>query len=66
MSVERCEEKAILKQSIRELTQETPKTEVAAIRVRKFLAKAGGQALGMFREILVDVASETAKKAMGL
>lgn len=59
-------EKAALKQSLEELTYDTPKTEVAAIKVKKFLAKASGSTLSVFREILVEIASETAKKAMGL
>lgn len=60
------EEKDVLKQSIEELTRDTPKTEVAAVKVKKFLAKASGAALSMLRDILVDIASETAKNAMGL
>jgi hypothetical protein len=59
-------EKDVLKQSIEELARDTPKTKVAAVKVKKILAKARGAALSMLRDILVDIASETAKKAMGL
>ena len=60
------DEREMLRQSIGDLIQDTPRTEVAAVRVKKILKKAGGLALGSFQKVLVDIASETAKKALGL
>jgi hypothetical protein len=59
-------ERAVLNESIADLTRDTPKTEVAAMRVKKILKKASGAALGGLQKVLVDIASETAKKALGL
>ncbi len=60
------DDRAILKKSLLELVQDSPKTEVAALRVKKTLRKAGAAGVETFRSILVDVLSETAKKALGL
>lgn len=58
------EEKAKLKSSLDDIISETPKTEVASFRVKKVLSKLGKDTYGAVRDILVDVASETAKKAL--
>ncbi len=58
------EEKETLKQSIKDLVQDTPRTQVAASRFKRLVAKAGPQVGAMFRDILVDVLSETAKKTL--
>jgi hypothetical protein len=59
-------DRQVLKDSIGDLTRDTAKTEVAAVRVKKILKKAGGAALSGLQKVLVDIASETAKKALGL
>lgn len=44
--------------------RDTPSTTVPATRIKKLIAKAGKGAAESFREILVDVLSETAKKML--
>jgi len=61
-----AEERELLKKSIDELARETPRTEVAAVRVKKSLRKVGGGAAAAVRRLLVDIASEAAKKSLGL
>lgn len=58
------EELRILAQSIDDLVKDTPKTELAATRTKKLIAKAGKEAAGTLRDILVDIASATAKKLL--
>jgi len=53
-----------LKGSLDDLIRETPKTPVAAVRFKKLVAKAGAHTAQAFRDILVDVVSEAAKKAI--
>jgi len=59
-------ERDILKKSLKELVQDAPATEVAAIRVKKVLRKAGSAGIEIFKNVLVDVLSETAKKTLGM
>ena len=58
------EEKEQLKGSFDDLVRDTPRTEVAATRFKKLMAKVGKEAAKSMRDILVDIASETAKKAI--
>ncbi len=58
------QDRNILKNSINELTRDTPSTQVAALKFKKVMAKAGNSAASMFRNILTDVLSETAKKIL--
>ncbi len=60
------EERELLARSLDDLVRDTPQTPVAATRVKQLVTKAGGAALQALRDILVDIASETAKKTMGL
>ncbi len=57
-------DRAILKQSIADLVMETPAASTAVMRLKKIMAKAGQGAASMFRDVLVDVLSETARKAL--
>jgi hypothetical protein len=57
-----ADEKRIVEESIVELVNDGPAMKLAAVRFKAFLAKAGTTAAGMFRDILVDVLSEAAKK----
>ena len=56
------EERDILKKSLDDIVRDTPQTPVAAARFKKLVGKAGKEAAQGFKSILVDVASETAKK----
>lgn len=58
------DEKTKLKGTLDDLVRDTPQTEVAAIRFKKVMAKVGGSAASAMRDIIVDVVSETAKKAL--
>ena len=60
------DEKKILKESIVDLTRDTPKTDVASLRYKKFLKKAGSAAAEILNKIVVSVATEAAKKHLGL
>ena len=56
------EERNLLKRSLDDIVRDTPETTIAATRFKRLVAKAGKPAAHAFREILVDVLSETAKK----
>jgi len=56
------EEREILKKSLDDIVRDTPQTPVAATRFKKLVAKAGKVAADGLRDILVDIASEAAKK----
>ena len=60
------EEKENFYRSIEDITKESPRTQLAAIKVKGYLAKAGNVVGGAIRDIVVDIASETAKKMIGL
>jgi hypothetical protein len=57
-------ERAQLKKSLDEIVSDTPQTTVAATRLKKLIAKSGQFAANAFRDILVDIASEAAKKVI--
>jgi len=59
-----AEERETLKVTISDLLTDSPKTEVAAVRYKKLAKKLGTGASSALRSILVDVASEAAKKAL--
>lgn len=56
------QEQQQLATSIADVMTDTPKTEVASIRIRRLLAKVGKEVGGGLRKIIIDVASEAAKK----
>ncbi len=56
------EEREILKKSLDDIVRETPQTTVAVSRFKRLVAKAGPVAADMYREILLPLLSETAKK----
>lgn len=58
------DEKEKLKSTIDDLVVAGPKTEVAALRYKKLVGKVGGATASALRSILVDVASEAAKKLL--
>jgi hypothetical protein len=57
-------ERELLKRSIDDLVRDTPATQLAAARFKRLAEKAGYGAAVAFREILVNVVSEAAKRAI--
>lgn len=57
-------EKQQLKDSLPDLVRETPKTPVAEGRFKRLTKKAGVEAVGGIRAILIDVVSEAVKKSI--
>lgn len=60
------EDRAKLKATFDDLTADTPRTELAAHRFMKFIRKAGPAAGDVLTKIMVNVATEGAKKMMGI
>ncbi len=58
------QEKEKLINSLPDLVSDTPKTTVAATRWRKALEKIGEQSASIFKELLIEIASESAKKLL--
>ncbi|MFC1933668.1 DUF2321 domain-containing protein [Chloroflexota bacterium] len=58
------EERELLKKSIDDIIRDTPQTTVAVNRFKRLVAKAGKPAADAFRDILVDIVSETIKKSI--
>jgi hypothetical protein len=58
------EEKEKLKQNLNELIRDTPKTEVAATRVKKILTKIGKESFSAMKSILLELATEAVKKTL--
>lgn len=58
------EERDMLAKSIDDLIADTPRTQVSAVRFKRLVAKTGKETAAALRDIIVDVASETAKKAL--
>lgn len=57
-------DREVFEQNVGELTKNSPQTKVAAARIKKIVVRAGGAFGETLRDILVDVASETAKKML--
>jgi hypothetical protein len=55
-------EREELKATFDDLVRDTPKTTLASTRFNKLMVKAGKGVAHAFRDIFVDIASETAKK----
>lgn len=60
------DEKERLARSIDDLVADTPQTNVAVVRAKKWLMKAGGTVGPSVRQIIVDIGTEAVKKSMGL
>ena len=59
------DERNLLASSLDDLVREGPKTDFAATRFKnKLIAKAGSVVAKSFKKVLVDIASETAKKVL--
>lgn len=50
--------------SAKDTLSENPKTQVAAMKVRNLLSKAGKMTASAARDILVDIAAESAKRLL--
>jgi len=61
-----AEEKLALKKTFDDLTSDTPRTPMAANRFKKLVAKIGPVAGSVLVKIVEAVATEAAKKSMGL
>lgn len=59
-------EKQKMSESIDRIISDTPYTEVSANRIKKYLLKLGKSGASAFRDVLVNIASEAAKKSLGL
>lgn len=59
-----AQEKQQLKDSLPDLVRETPNTPVAEGRFNRLTKKAGAEAVGGIRAILIDVVSEAVKKSI--
>lgn len=55
-------ERQALSRSLDDLIRDTPSTPVAANRFKKLMVKVGNESAAALRNILVDIASEAAKK----
>jgi len=60
------EERKKLAASIDDLTSDTPRTRSAVQRVKQLLPKLGAAVSQAMKELLVSVATDAAKKALGL
>lgn len=55
-------ERDILKKTFDDIIRDTPQTAVAATKFKRLAAKVGKVAAEQLRQLIVDIASETAKK----
>ena len=53
-----------LKETIDDLSADTPRTELAAHRYKKIVAKLGKDATRLLRSLVIEIATEAAKKAL--
>ena len=60
------DEQSILKRSILELAQDSPRTEVASVRYKKLIKKSGGFISQSLNSLVASIATEAAKKLLGL
>jgi len=60
------EDKVTLKATFSDLTADTPRTDLAVSRFKKFMQKVGPAAGDVLTKIMVNVATEAAKKGMGI
>jgi hypothetical protein len=58
------QERETLRNSLDDLVRDTPSTQVAVLRFNKVLPRAGREIADAVRSIVVDMASEAAKKGL--
>lgn len=49
-----------------DILRETPRTEIASLKMKRIMGKVGKPIYGILLKVITDLASEGAKKAMGL
>ena len=59
-----AEDAKTFKTSIDDIVRDTPRTQVGVGKFKKIIGKVGKETASAVRDILVDIASETAKKAI--
>lgn len=59
-------EKALLKSTLDDIASDTPRTNLAISRFKKLAAKVGPSAGEMLRKLVMDLATDAAKKHLGL
>lgn len=57
---------ALFQTDLKDLSVESPKTQVAIVRTKALLGKVGKEIGSGLKSIIIEIASEAAKKAMGL
>jgi hypothetical protein len=60
------QEKEEFNNNLPDIMSETPRTKIAALKIKTIGAKVSKEIWSVAREIIVDIASETAKKIIGL
>lgn len=58
------EEQKVLENSIEEVTKDNPQAQVGAARINKIMKKVGKASADILQKIIIEVASETAKKVL--
>ena len=48
------------------LLSETPRTQIAVLRMKNFLARTGDQVVPAVRQVVIEIATASAKKTLGL
>jgi hypothetical protein len=58
------EQREELRRDLDAVATEQPRTQVAALKIKRLIAKVGKETAGVARDVLVDIVSETAKKVI--
>jgi len=61
-----AEDREEIERALPDVLRDTPKTESAALKVKRLLGKVGKPFYDIAIKVISDVASETAQKTMGL
>jgi hypothetical protein len=61
-----AEEISEFEAAIPDIVRDTPKTQSATLKLRRLLPKVGGAVYDVTVKVITDIASETAKKTLGL
>jgi hypothetical protein len=64
LDMEAEEQREELKRDLDAISTDQPRTQAAALKLKRMLTKAGKDALGMVRDMVVDIGSEIAVKTM--
>lgn len=58
------DERMKLKNSLNDITHDTPKTELATTRLKKIMGKLGKESYSVVKQVLIELATEAAKKSL--